>query len=227
VFVPGQYRQPDDSWPIDLIRLNPLALLISNGAKVGIPFATHLPIILDPDRSEDAFELSKIRLFGHMNKANPHWRALPDQGPVLAAFTGPNAYVSPTVYEKTPAAPTWNFAAVHVQAALQKLESHEETIAVVKATVRAFETDFGTGWDMSESLDYFSRILPGVGAFYLDVQHVDSMFKFSQEQSPEIQERVRTSFARHESTQHRDTATLMCRLARAGAEGNSFTPGGQ
>ncbi|MEU1056792.1 FMN-binding negative transcriptional regulator [Streptomyces sp. NPDC005876] len=213
MYVPSHYREPDVSWLLDLIRDNPLALMASNGAPADGPFATHLPVITDPewDGHPDA-DLAGMSLLGHMNRANPHWTALDTGTPVLLTFTGPHAYVSPTVYDITPAAPTWNFTSVHVHGVAERIESTEETLGVVQATVRAFEKDFGADWDMTESVDYFRRIVPGVGAFRVRVTRAEGMFKLSQEQRPEVRERVKRSFAGRSCTRHAQTADLMTRL---------------
>jgi transcriptional regulator len=225
MFVPKFYREPESSWMVDLIRGNPLALAVTNGTAENGPFATHLPVIFDPDapddgdagddaanRDGDGGGLVGTTLLGHLNRANPHWTALQSGAVLLLTFTGPHSYVSPTVYEKTPAAPTWNFTAVHVRGVVEKITSIEETLGVVQSTVRAFEKGFGTGWDMNESLDYFRKIVPAVGAFRFTVTGAEGMFKLSQEQPDEVRERVRESFGHSECTYRRETAELMSRL---------------
>ncbi|NGO71692.1 FMN-binding negative transcriptional regulator [Streptomyces boncukensis] len=213
MFVPSHYREPDSSWMVDLIRGNPLALAVRNGGADDGPFATHLPVIPDP-RMNGAWpdDLSGTTLLGHMNRANPHWRALRTGDVLLLVFTGPHAYVSPTVYDITPAAPTWNFTSVHVRGVVEKIDSLEETLGVVRKTALAFEADFGAGWDQSDSVDYFRKIVPAVGAFRLTVTGAEGMFKLSQEQSTEVRERVQKSFSGRECTRHRETAELMGRL---------------
>ncbi|MFE6194463.1 FMN-binding negative transcriptional regulator [Streptomyces sp. NPDC057838] len=213
MFVPSHYREPDVSWMLDLIRDNPLALAASNGAPTDGPFATHLPVITDPgwDGRPEA-DLAGMPLLGHMNRANPHWAALDTGTAILLTFTGPHAYVSPTVYDVTPAAPTWNFTSVHVHGVVERIESTEETLGVVQATVQAFEKDFGDSWDMTGSVDYFRRIVPGVGAFRVRVTKAEGMFKLSQEQRPEVRDRVVRSFAGRGCTRHAQTAELMTRL---------------
>ncbi|WP_406463230.1 FMN-binding negative transcriptional regulator [Streptomyces sp. NBC_01622] len=214
MFVPNHYREPDVSWMVDLMRGNPLALMASNGTPGEGPIATHLPVITDPRwEGLPAADLSGMPLLGHMNRANPHWAALDTGSMVLLTFTGPHAYVSPTVYGITPAAPTWNFTSVHVHGEVEKVESTEETLGVVQATVRAFEKEFGDSWDMSESIDYFRKIVPGVGAFRVRVTKAEGMFKLSQEQRPEVRERVVQSFAERGCTRHAQTADLMDRLS--------------
>ncbi|TRV72005.1 FMN-binding negative transcriptional regulator [Streptomyces sp. 130] len=213
MFVPPQYREPDGSWMVDLMRRNPLALCVTNGGAQEGPFATHLPVIRDPDTTGDwADDLAGARLLGHMNLRNPHWGALRDGQSVLLVFTGPHAYVSPTVYEKTPAAPTWDFTAVHVHGTVEKIASSHDVLNVVKSTVRAFERDLGMGWDMTESEEYFHQLLPGVGAFRIAVTGAEGMFKLSQEQQPHVRERVRDAFAQRPCGRHRETAELMARL---------------
>ncbi|MFJ9679409.1 FMN-binding negative transcriptional regulator [Streptomyces sp. NPDC101194] len=211
MFVPSPYRPPDSTWMADLIRANPLAMLVTNGATDG-PFATHLPVIPATDAAEWPTDLTGTVLLGHMNRANPHWKALTAETPALLTFTGPHAYVSPTVYEYSPAAPTWNFTSVHLRGRLRTLAAGEETLEVVRATVSAFEADHGTGWDMSESIGYFRKLLPAVGAFRFTVTKAEGMFKLSQEQKPDVRERVRASFEQTPCTRHRETATLMRRL---------------
>ncbi|MEU6770362.1 FMN-binding negative transcriptional regulator [Streptomyces sp. NPDC046759] len=213
MFVPSHYREPDVSWMVDLMRANPLALMASNGTPADGPFATHLPVITDPGwDGQPAADLAGMPLLGHMNRANPHWAALDTGTAVLLTFTGPHAYVSPTVYDVTPASPTWNFTSVHVHGVTERIETTEETLGVVQATVQAFEKDFGDSWDMSKSLDYFRRIVSDVGAFRVRVTKAEGMFKLSQEQKPEIRERVVRSFAGRGCTRHAQTAELMNRL---------------
>ena len=216
MFVPRHYREPDRSWTVHLVRNHPLAALVSNGADTNAPHATHVPVILDPQAAErPPADLATTTLWGHMNRGNPHWRALRADTPVTVIFTGPHAYVSPTLYRTTPAAPTWNFTAVHIRGVLRQVEPAapgEETLETVAATVRAFEGRFGAGWCMADSLSYFRRILPAVGAFRIAVTQVDSMFKLSQEQDTEVRRRVERSFAQRESASHRGVAALMSRL---------------
>ncbi|MGW7276272.1 FMN-binding negative transcriptional regulator [Streptomyces sp. NPDC054864] len=213
MFVPKFYREPDSSWMVDLIRDNPLALAASNGSPDEAPFATHLPVIFDPETSADwTGELPGATLLGHLNRANPHWSALETGGALLLTFTGPHSYVSPTVYDVTPAAPTWNFTSVHVRGVVEKIDELEETLEVVQSTVRAFEGAFGDGWDMTESLGYFRKIAPAVGAFRFTVTGAEGMFKLSQEQPGEVRERVRESFGHSGCTYKRATAGLMSRL---------------
>ncbi|MFK8906302.1 FMN-binding negative transcriptional regulator [Streptomyces sp. YS-3] len=187
MFVPKIYRVDGDEWPRRIIREHALATLTTNGEP--FPYATHLPALLAPDTPPDA-PLAGSEVWGHMNRANPHWRALADGSPALLVFQGPGAYVTPAVYGVDPAAPTWDFVSVHVRGRLRPVRDREETLRIILATVRHLEGSLGDAWDPTSSLDYFRQILPGVGAFRLEVEEVDAMFKLSQEKDAEVRERV-------------------------------------
>ncbi|MFE6702461.1 FMN-binding negative transcriptional regulator [Streptomyces sp. NPDC057718] len=220
MYVPEQYRPRDASWTLELIRSNPLALLVTNGPQH--PWATHVPVLFaeEPDGPEgpdglDATgdDLVGRRLLGHLNLMNPHWEALAGAGHALLVFQGPGSYVSPTVYETAPAAPTWDFTSVHVHGALRLIDDPDDLRKIVRATVRAYEREVGTDWDMSESLEYFERLLPGVRGFEIKIESVDSMFKLSQEQLPETVTKVIDSFRRSDGGRRQELATMIERAA--------------
>lgn len=206
MFVPSDYRPPDPAWVTSLIIGNPLAILCTSvpGAS---PAATHVPTI--PQGQPDRAGLVGSVILGHMNRLNPHWDQIQSGGPALLIYAGPDSYVSPTIYQLSPAAPTWDFTAAHVRGSLAVINDREETLSIVKQTVATYERSHGTGWDMSESLGYFRQLLPGVGAFRLVVEKVEAMFKLSQEQQPEVCQRVIDAFAAAERTDQRCLAELM------------------
>ncbi|MEE4545552.1 FMN-binding negative transcriptional regulator [Streptomyces sp. V4-01] len=209
MFVPDRYRPQHPGQVLDLVRGNPLALLTVNG-DTG-PFATHLPMV--PEESTLAAGggptgLAGTTFLGHMDRRNPQWAALTADRPALAVFHGPHGYVSPTVYGTVPAAPTWDFTAVHLRGRIERL-APEEVLGVVTETVRIFERDLGTGWDTAGSLDYFASLATGVGAFRLHVTAADAMLKLSQEKDDAVRARVACAFARSAEGGHRALAALM------------------
>ncbi|MFC9286222.1 FMN-binding negative transcriptional regulator [Streptomyces sp. NPDC057052] len=227
MYVPPQYQGNPES-ALAVVRAHPLATLTTNATPV--PHATHLPLVIPPDTdlllSDGPQDLRGHRLIGHLNRANPHWAALAeatDGTPALAIFSGPGSYLSPTVYRRVPAAPTWNFVSVHIRGTLRVLPQGQETLDVVRRTVEELEGRFGLGWDMTDSLDYFRRIVPGVGAFELHVEQVDGMFKLSQEQPEEVRDRAVRHFGPGSKGAHPE---LSCWMARAAA-GHIRTHGGE
>lgn len=213
MFVPEHYRPADPAWVTQLIRTHALACLITSAQPW--PLATHLPIIVDPEQPEPRDERAGLvgtRLLGHLNRANPHWAALRAGQPALLVFQGPNGYVSPSVYQTTPAVPTWDFTSAHLRGELTPIEDAAGTLAVVCQTVAAYERDLGTGWDLTDSLGYVHELLPGVGAFRFTVQAAEGMFKLSQEKEPATRDRVACAFAESLAGGHRTLAEHIRRL---------------
>lgn len=187
MFVPSHYRIEDDQWHRRIIDGHPLATLTTNGETT--PWATRLPALVAPGEPESG-PLVGTELVGHLNRANPHWKALADGTYARLMFDGPGGFVTPAVYPGDPSAPTWNFAAVHVCGRIRLIRGLEETLSVVRWTAQRLEDRFGAGWDQTASVDYFRQIVHGVGAFRLSVESVEALFKLSQEKPADVQESV-------------------------------------
>lgn len=219
MFVPASYRTSDAAAVHELVRSYPLAVLVTaTGSQA--PQASHVPVIVRPAPSAGGRSAepdpTAMTVVGHMNRANPHWSCVLAGSRALMVFAGPHGYVSPTVYGYTPAAPTWNFTAVHLTGTISAIPQGSETLDVIRETVAAFESRFGQRWDMSTSAGYFDRLLPGVGAFRMRVDSVQAMFKLSQEQTPEVRGRVTGAFAGSPLGLHRQLAAMMAHHAPAG-----------
>ncbi|AWE52902.1 FMN-binding negative transcriptional regulator [Streptomyces nigra] len=206
MFVPSHYRIQDENWHRRIIDGHPLATLTTNGPTV--PWASRLPALVAPGEPRTG-PLAGTELYGHLNRANPHWKALTDGGYARLMFDGPGGFVTPAVYPDGPSAPTWNFAAVHVCGKLRLIDDPEETLQVVRWTAQRLEERFGAGWDQTSSVGYFRRLLPGVGAFRLRVEEVEGLFKFSQEKPADVQESVIRRYEADESGAGRALAHLM------------------
>ncbi|MFI5707860.1 FMN-binding negative transcriptional regulator [Kribbella sp. NPDC051620] len=193
MYVPPVYRAADPAWTRQLVRSFPLALLVSPG---GTDLqATHLPVIPMPGSSsaEGGGDTGLVgcTLAGHMNRRNPHWAVLQD-GPDghLLIIQGPSAYITPTIYQQTPAAPTWDYVALHLRGRVVPVSAGAETLRIVQETVVNYERDHGTGWDPSGSVDYFKSIVAGVGAFTFEITGAEAMVKLSQDKPAELRDTI-------------------------------------
>ena len=132
---------------------------------------THLPLILDRQRGEFGF------LVGHMDRNNPHTRYL-DSAKVFVIFHGPNAYISPNVYESSQL-PTWNSISVHVKGITRILESTEavgDSMIKMVSFLEKGEDPFVLDKDnhkMQRSLGY-------VVGFEIEILEMIGRFKLSQ-----------------------------------------------
>ncbi|MFI7547028.1 FMN-binding negative transcriptional regulator [Actinoplanes sp. NPDC049599] len=189
MLVPTMYQAASPGQITAVVTGHPMAVLVTNGSPV--PHATHLPVIPVADGNIR----SGSTLWGHMNRANPHWRSLDAGTAGKLVFSGPGTYVCPVLYETEPAAPTWDFAVVHLSGRIIPIAPGEPTLAVVRRTAATLEHAFGAGWDQNSSVDYFRALEPGVGAFEFVVGDVEAMFKLSQEKEPAVRQRIMDDFA--------------------------------
>ncbi|MFF0741809.1 FMN-binding negative transcriptional regulator [Streptomyces sp. NPDC004111] len=209
-----QYSDNRAAPVLAMIKANPLALVVTSGEPA--PLGTHAPVLFrhGPDGADETAvaedgSLTGSTLLGHMDVQNPQWTAMREGDRALIVFQGPHGYVSPTVYGVTPAAPTWDFTAVHITGTLRPTADPDEILAIVRDTARRLESGFGKGWDQEDSVDYFRKIAPGVGAFELRVESVQTMFKLSQEKPAPMRRRIVEDFEGSDSGTHRNLAALM------------------
>jgi len=87
MYIPAPFAVADLARLHDFVEQNSFGILISQ--VDGLPFATHIPFLLDREVGPQG------SLIAHMARANPHAENLRDQI-VLAIFSGPHAYISPT-----------------------------------------------------------------------------------------------------------------------------------
>ncbi|QIS05601.1 FMN-binding negative transcriptional regulator [Nocardia brasiliensis] len=206
MYVPPIYHPAKAEWTDYVIRRYPLAVLLTNGPAY--PFATHCPLIVERSAHPNG-DAAEYWFLGHMNRANPHWQSLSAGVGAKLIFSGPNSYITPAMYNVPVAAPTWDFISVHVSGMLYPMESGEPTLDVVTRTVAAFENLFGANWDTTDSLDYFDRIVHGVGAFRFVSTSVHSMFKLSQEKPADMQDRIIAELCVADSGSARDLGEFM------------------
>lgn len=202
------YPAPSGYAEVELVKANPFALLVTNGTEPGqSPVATHLPIVFPPD-SEVTAALTGHRLWGHLGRKNTHWQSFSEQSEALAVFSTSQAYVSPSNYHFTPAAPTLNYAAVHLTGTITIFDDEADSLAVVERTVEALEGQRASPWSPEGSHELFRKIISGVVSFAFDVTGSTSMFKLSQDMPSHVHERVADDLDRP-GCPHADVAGLM------------------
>ncbi|MCS6833195.1 MAG: FMN-binding negative transcriptional regulator, partial [Flammeovirgaceae bacterium] len=91
MYVHPQNQLNDTQRIRTLIEENGFAILITQ--VDGLPWATHLPLLLDKD------EHGEDILLGHFAKANPAARQIKEGELVLAIFSGAHAYISSSWYD--------------------------------------------------------------------------------------------------------------------------------
>ena len=98
---------------LEVIKAYPLATVIS--VTNNTPLITHLPLIY---RELDG------KLIGHIDIFNPQTKLMKDDNDLTIIFSGPQCYISPSVYTTTQL-PTWNYIRVHLKGTVKAIESKE------------------------------------------------------------------------------------------------------
>ena len=156
------------------------AVLVSPGEEL---IASHLPLLLDRDSGPYG------TLIGHMARANPQWQSAAGR-PVLAIFSGPHAYISPTWYEAANVVPTWNYVAVHAHGILEPVEDRRALTDIVQRTVEVYERSMPRPWSFDPSGEFAYRLLDMIVGFRIDIERIEGKWKLSQNHAAERRERV-------------------------------------
>jgi transcriptional regulator len=179
MYLPSHFRQPDLAALHRLMRQRSFAVLCSTDEQ-GVPFASHLPLLLDPTPPGV--------LVGHMARANPQWRHA-DGRPVLAVFSGPHVYVSPSWYEADEVVPTWNYVAVHAAGVFRAVHDRDALLRIVQETVAVYEGGRPRPWPLDPSA-YLDRMLRSIVGFRIVIERLEGKWKLSQNQPAERQAKV-------------------------------------
>jgi transcriptional regulator len=203
MYIPKQFQITDTAWCHALIRAQSFAAMIT-ADDAGVPFATHLPILVDPARGP----LGTLR--GHVARANPHWRYVAAGRPTLVIFSGAHAYVSPSWYATHPSVPTWNYVAVHATGAGALVEDPEQVKALLADLVRTYESTGPTAWSFEGlAADYLAGMQRGIVAFEIPIERLEGKAKLSQNRDAVDQARTREALAATDDPLARAVAALM------------------
>ncbi|MCW8109757.1 FMN-binding negative transcriptional regulator [Alteromonas ponticola] len=158
--------------------------------------ATHLPLQLKPDEGQHGV------LYGHIARENAH-SGFTEGDPILAVFTGPHSYISPTWYASPVAVPTWNYSAVHCHGVIKKL-SPQETLTQVKQLIAQYEPSLLDDHErMPEK--YQQGLLKGIIGFKIIIERIEAREKLGQHKKPADQAGV---FAALSQSKHPDALAL-------------------
>ncbi len=177
LYVPPLFRVEDRARLVEFMRDNAFATLVSSGdAGMNV---SHVPLLVDVDGD-------RVRLRGHVARANGQWEALEGARDLLAIFHGPHAYVSPTWYANHPAVPTWNYAVVHAHGRARLIEEAELHEVVMELSSK-YEAGNSPPWKMSElPAAFVSSMLAMIVGFEIEVERLEGKFKLSQNRPAEI-----------------------------------------
>ena len=181
VYIPRPFALRKPSQITRLVAEHPFATLVTVSALE--PHVSHVPLQFVDDGPNGT-------LLGHMARANPHWQHFAD-GPSVAVFHGPHAYISPSWYaEPATAVPTWNYSVVHMHGLAEIMDDESEKRALLDDMIRRYEGARAQPWKLQLEGRPLDALLGAIVGFRIRVERIDAKFKLSQNRSPEDRERV-------------------------------------
>lgn len=197
MYIPKYFKITDEKMAHDVIKEHSFATLFSQ--HNGMPFATHLPLILNKENSY---------LYGHFARPNPQWQDIKNQT-VLAIFHGPHCYISPSWYETNKAVPTWNYVTVHVYGEVELLEDDNELLGSLHDMVLKYETPESTYRLEDVDAEFLAGMNKGVQGFKIKINRIEGKVKLSQNHSLQRQELVINQLEQKANTDEQQIAKLM------------------
>ena len=212
LYQPAAFKEARPEILHPLIRSARLAMLVSNGAE-GIPDITHLPLVLEASHGAQG------TLYGHVARANPHWRHLAAAGRAVAVFQGAEAYVSPNFYpskaEHHRVVPTWNYEAVHAEGPVEIIEAPEELLNLVTRLTEQSERFQPQPWQVREApVEFLYTQLRGIVGIALRVESLVGKRKLSQNRTPADRDGAIAGLAASPDARDQAAAAAMARVAK-------------
>lgn len=179
MYLPKGSEVTDDKTLWQFIRDNSFGILFSQ--KNDVPFATHLPFLIDEQAGNHG------TLISHMAKANPHWKDINNHN-VLIVFQGPHAFISSLWYGEEKVVPTWNYTAVHVYGKFVQIAQRKELKQIILDTLKLHEN--GSPVLAHRNQAFFDGLLNAVVGFKIEIEKMEGKWKLSQNHSVEQQRKL-------------------------------------
>ena len=200
-----------------LMASQPFATLVTLGGS-GL-FASHLPIVLDPDGSEFG------TLNAHISRANTQWRDLVPSVDALAIFAGHHHYISPTWYPETrehgKEVPTWNYVVVHAYGPLKLIEDTHWLRKHVESLTKIHEAASPVPWNVGDApADFIQSLLHGIVGLELPIRRMEGKWKVSQNRTESERQGVLEGLTRLDTPESRAMKALVEEKLKASQSGN-------
>jgi transcriptional regulator len=163
----------------DLCAVMPASLVTAVGGSFR---STILPLLFDPAPPGDG------RLLGHLARGNPHWREIGNGTQALAVFVGPEAYISPSLYEEKrrtgKVVPTWNYVAVQAHGFVTVHHEPDWLHENVRGLVLRHEAGRPEPWSVDDApADYVESQVRAIVGIEFAITHIEAKRKLSQNRS--------------------------------------------
>lgn len=170
MYTPQLYKNEDPESIKTFLKENSFGILINQ--TNGKLCATHIPIELETNAD------GKEVLMGHISKLNPQAEGFAENDQVLAVFSGPHSYISPSWYDHENV-PTWNYIAVHVYGRI-KITDETATLDGLKKLVDKYEANSENPVRIEDLSPKTMREARGIFGFEIEIDEIQATKKLSQ-----------------------------------------------
>jgi transcriptional regulator len=197
MYSPSYNQVEERAEVVRFMRANNFCLLVTGagGALAG----SHLPCLVE--ERED-----KLVVVMHMARSNPQWQSFFEDEEFMVVFAGPHAYVSPRWYERSPAVPTWNYAAVHAYGTPRVLEGDAKRRAVDRL-VAIHDPQWVPDYERLPA-EYMDSMLANIVAFEIEIARLETRWKLSQNRGRREQELIAAQLEKSDDSAERALAVL-------------------
>jgi len=180
MYLPKHFEEPRIDVLHALIRERPLSTLVALTAR-GLE-ANHIPLLHEAEPGPFG------TLRGHVARGNPIWRDANEGVDVLAVFTGPEAYITPSWYPGKKVdgkvVPTWNYAVAHARGPLRVHDDPVWLRAHLEKLVASNEAAFAKPWMVSDAPDDFiAKMVTAIVGIEIPLRSLTGKWKMSQNRS--------------------------------------------
>ena len=201
VYLPPHFTETRHPVLVAHLEQHDFGLLISHG-EAGL-VASHIPFLVEHLGEE-------LHLLGHLARANPQVEDLRRGGEVLAIFSGPHAYVSPSWYTDGPSVPTWNYADVHAYGTVRLIEDEDWLRGLLNHLSDRHEAGSPAPWRMQDLPElYLKGMLKGIIGLDIEVTRLEGKYKLSQNRPAGDRPRVIAALERRQDADSLAVARLM------------------
>jgi len=201
VYLPPAFTEARPEVLVAHIERHDFGLLVSHGAAGLV--ASHIPFLVERHDEE-------LHLLGHLARPNPQVEDLSVSREVLAIFSGPHAYISPSWYADGPSVPTWNYVDVHAYGRLQLVEDDDCLGRLLRRLSDRHEAGNPAPWRMRDLPEaYLAGMLKGIIGLDITVTRLEGKFKLSQNRPAVDRPRVIAALERCSDDDALGVAALM------------------
>ena len=170
MYIPDIYKNENQEDITAFLKQNSFGILINQ--TNGKLWATHIPLELQTNKE------GKTILEGHISKENPQWHGFTENDQILAVFSGPHSYISPSWYDHENV-PTWNYIAVHVYGRIKIIEG-DAVIESLKKLVDKYEQNSENPVRIEDLSKKTMMQARGIVAFEIEINEIQATKKMSQ-----------------------------------------------